>query len=283
MKSIILYSLGVLSLLLVCSCNSLSDKSGIVDYELFLAVDEKRPMVVAFGGSEGGMVYAGKETQDLRDSILSRGYHFLAIGYFGTSNTPDVLDRISLDAIYDTISLVSQQPFIDQNQIALFGGSRGGELVLNIASRYPDIAAVMAIVPSHVTLPARFGWNESSSWTFKGKEVPWVVASDEARALIDDGDFYGGFSKIIENPQSESVTEAAIVVEKINAPILFVSASEDEVWPSTLMVNRMIERLEENRFQYHYQHVELEGGHAAFTKNYGVILDFLSKQLPLDK
>ena len=163
MRSIVIYKLGVLSLLALFSCNGLSDKNGIVDYKLFLAAEDRRPIVVVVGGSEGGMVYASKEKQDLRDSILSRGYHFLAIGYFGTSNTPDILDRISLDAIYDTISSVSQQPFIDQKQIALFGGSRGGELVLNIASRYPDIAAVMAIVPSHVTLPARFGWNEVSS------------------------------------------------------------------------------------------------------------------------
>lgn len=283
MRARILYGLGVLSLLFAFSCNNLSDKSGVIDYELFLAADEKRPIIVALGGSEGGMVYAAKQTQDLRDSILSRGYHFLALGYFGTPSTPKELDRISLDAIYDTINSVSQQPLIDQNQIAIFGGSRGGELVLNIASRYPDIAAVLAIVPSYVTLPARFGWNESSSWTFKGKEVPWVVASDEARALMDDGDFYGGFSKIIENPQSKTVTEAAIEVEKINAPILFVSSSEDEVWPSTLMVNRMIERLEKNNFQHLYQHVELEGSHAAFTKNYEVILSFLNKHLPVEK
>jgi len=283
MRSIVIYKLGVLSLLALFSCNGLSDKNGIVDYKLFLAAEERRPIVVALGGSEGGMVYASKETQDLRDSILSRGYHFLAIGYFGTSNTPDILDRISLDAIYDTINSVSQQSFIDQKQIALFGGSRGGELVLNIASRYPDIAAVMATVPSHVTLPARFGWNEVYSWTFKGEEVPWITASDEARAIINDGDFYGGFSKIIENPQSESVTEAAIEVENINAPVLFVSSREDEIWPSTLMVDSMIERLEKNNFQHFYQHVELEGGHAAFTKNYEVILGFLNKQLPIDK
>ncbi|MEM9673744.1 MAG: acyl-CoA thioester hydrolase/BAAT C-terminal domain-containing protein [Cyclobacteriaceae bacterium] len=283
MKVAILHGLGVLSLLLAFSCNSLSDKSGMVDYELFLTADEERPIFVALGGSEGGMVYAGKETKNLRDSILSRGYHFLAIGYFGTPNTPKELERISLDAIYDTISSISQQPFIDQNQIAVFGGSRGGELALNIASRYPDIAAVLAIVPSYVTLPARFGWNEASSWTFKGEEVPWVAALDEARALMDDGDFYGGFSKVIENHQSKTVMEAAIEVEKINAPILFVSSSEDEVWPSTLMVNRMIERLEKNNFKHPYQHVELEGSHAAFTKNYGVILGFLNKHLPVDK
>lgn len=157
-------SLLLLSLLL--SCNGLPRNHGAVDYELFLTNNERRPMVVAFGGSEGGMVYASQETLNIRDSILSLGYHFLAVGYFGTINSPKELDRISLDAIYDTIKNISQQPLIDEDLIAILGGSKGGELVLNLAARYKDIAAVIAIVSSNVTLPARFGWNETSSWTF---------------------------------------------------------------------------------------------------------------------
>lgn len=261
------------------SCNGLPRNHGAVDYELFLAANEKRPMVVAFGGSEGGMVYAGRETRNLRDSILSLGYHFLAVGYFGTPNTPKELDRISLDAIYDTIKNVSQLPLIDQDRIAIFGGSRGGELVLNLASRYKDIAAVIAIVPSNVTLPARFGWNETSSWTFQQEQIPWITASDESIELIDNGNFYDGFSKMIENQQA--IEESEILVEKINSPILFISATDDEVWPSRLMCKRMTDRLDRNNFQHFNQHIELKGGHAEFTKNYGVIFDFLKGHLPI--
>lgn len=238
-------------------------------------------MIAAFGGSEGGMVYAGKETQNLRDSILSLGYHFLAVGYFGTTNTPKELDRISLDAIYDTIKSISQQPLIDQDRIAIFGGSRGGELVLNLASRYKDITAVIAVVPSNVTLPSRFGWRESSSWTFQQEEIPWITASDGSIELIKNGDFYGGFNKMIENQQT--IKEFEIQVERINSPILFISANDDEVWPSTIMCNRMTDRLERNNFQHFYQHIELKGGHAEFTRNYGVILEFLNKHFPIEK
>jgi acetyl esterase/lipase len=140
---------------------------GAVDYQLFLSGNEKSAMIVGFGGSEGGMIYAGQETQHLRDSILALGYHFLAVAYFGTPQTPKRLDRISLDAIHDTIKSISQHPLIDTHRIAVFGGSRGGELVLNLASRYDDIAAVIAIVPSNVSLPSKFGWGETSSWTFE--------------------------------------------------------------------------------------------------------------------
>jgi len=283
MKKKIAIGIGVLGLMLVLfitlSHFALPKNHGVVDYKLFLSAQEKRPMFVAFGGSEGGMVYADKETQDLRDSILTLGYHFLAVGYFGNPNTPKELDRISLNAIYDTIKSVGQHAMVDQDRIAIFGGSRGGELVLNLASRFTDIDAVIAIVPSNVSLPSRWGWGETSSWTFKKEEIPWISASDESLELINNGDFFGGFSRMIENQKAN--IESEINVERINAPILFISASQDEVWPSTLMCNRMMERLEGNNFQNFYEHVELNGGHAEFTRNPGLILEFLKQHFPI--
>jgi len=269
----------VLILFFTLSHFGLPKNHGGVDYRLFISAKEKRPLVVAFGGSEGGMIYAGKETQDLRDSILALGYHFLALGYFGTQNTPKGLDRISLDAIYDTIISVSKLPIIDNDQIALLGGSRGGELVLNLASRFTEIHAVIAIVPSNVSLPSRFGWGETSSWTFKKEEVPWICASDESLKLIDDGDFYSGFSRMVRNPKN--ILESEIKVERIKSPILFISASKDEVWPSTLMCNKMIQRLERNNFQHFYEHIELNGGHAAITNE--PIFEFLKQHLPIER
>lgn len=283
MKKKIAIGIGVLGLALVLfiklSHFDLPKNHGVVDYKLFLSAQEKRPLVVAFGGSEGGMVYADKETQNLRDSILALGYHFLAVGYFSTPNTPKELDRISLDASYDTIKSVSQQQMVDQGRIAVFGGSRGGELVLNLASRFSEIDAVIAIVPSNVSLPSRFGWGETPSWTVKQEEIPWISASDESLELINNGDFLGGFSRMIENQQAN--IESEIKVERINAPTLFISASQDEVWPSTLMCNRMMQRLEGNNFQHFYEHIKLNGGHTEFTRNYGMILVFLKQHFPI--
>lgn len=270
----------LLALFITLNHFTLPKNHGVVDYKLFLSTQEKRPMVVAFGGSEGGMVYAEKVTQNLRDSILTLGYHFLAVGYFGTPNTPKELDRISLDAIYDTIKSVSQHPLVDNEKIAIFGGSRGGELVLNLASRFNEIDAVIAIVPANVSLPSSFGSVETSSWTFKQEEIPWISASDESLDLIDKGDFFGGFSRMIENQQPN--IESEIKVERINSPILFISASHDEVWPSTLMCNKMMERLEGNNFHHFYEHIELNGGHAEFTRNYGPILGFLKSHFPIE-
>jgi hypothetical protein len=83
---------------------------------------------------------------------------------------------------------------------------------------------------------------------------------------------------MLENQQG--VIESEIKVERINSPILLISASQDEVWPSTLMCNKMMERLKVNNFQYFYKHIELNGGHAEITRNYGLIFEFLNQYFP---
>jgi hypothetical protein len=75
----------------------------------------------------------------------------------------------------------------------------------------------------------------------------------------------------------QAVSRAAIPVERINGPILLLSAKSDEVWPSTLMCNEMVERLRSKHFNYYIKHIALEGSHAAAAQNSEYIFDFLEK------
>ena len=47
--------------------------------------------------------------KEKRDSLIDKGYAVLAIGYFGSYGAPQHLDRISLDAISDTIINIARQ------------------------------------------------------------------------------------------------------------------------------------------------------------------------------
>jgi hypothetical protein len=85
---------------------SMPRKHGHVEVKLFLADSEDQPLIVAFGGSEGGNVFASDQLKQERDKFLERGYAFLAVGYFGTKTTPASLDRISLNAIHDSITSI---------------------------------------------------------------------------------------------------------------------------------------------------------------------------------
>ena len=111
----------------------------------------------------------------------------------------------------------------------------------------------------------------TSSWSFFDEEVPFLSSANTEPG----GEFIYEFSRMLEDEQA--VSRAAIPVERINGPILLLSAKGDEAWPSTLMCNKMLERLKSKHFNYPVEHIALEGSHAAASQNSQYIFDFLEK------
>lgn len=264
----------VLFLFLQFYIPGLPENYGKIDTELFLGESDNQPLIVGFGGGEGGNAWASEYWKSTRDQFIDEGYAFLAIGYFGRDNTSEVLDRISLNAIYDSIMKVARNPKINQQKIALIGGSKGAELILNLASRYPEFTSVVAIVPSHVSFPATTILSATSSWNYNNEQVPFVPMTWSATPAALKQDLHGAFSIMLED--DEAVKTAEIPVEKINGPILFLSATEDELWPSKKMSERMMERLEQQKFTHSYQHIAIKGGHTEPLNHFDTIFSFLN-------
>lgn len=151
---------------------SLSDNHGKMDAHLYLGDGDSQPLLVAFGGGSGGNDWERKYLEDTRDSILAHGFAVLAVGYFKTDNSPSSLDRISLNAIADTIlSIAKRTPQIDTARIILMGASKGRELVLNLASRFSCFKGVIVLSTSHVSFPAIKLSANTSLWMYNDKEV----------------------------------------------------------------------------------------------------------------
>ena len=252
---------------------SLSKQQGVVETLLYLGEGNNQPLIVAFGGSEGGIDWHRNHMKGKRDSLIQKGYAILAIGYFNADGTPSNLDRISLDAISDTIMNIAQNSKIDETKIALIGGSKGGELVLNLASRFSQYKAVIAMSASNVSFPGITWSSNTSSWTYKNKEVPYVPATLKTILPSIKGDLYAAFSIMLED--EKAVKKAEIEVEKINGPILILSGKNDDQWPATLMSNKIIERLNKNNFKYYNKHIALDGGHIAPLEHFDLVFNFL--------
>lgn len=253
-----------------CS-GSLLENHGRVETELFFSEGTNKPLFVALGGSEGGNVFTSDKFSEFREKIDEAGFVFLALEYFGGEHTSSILDRISLESVYQSIEQISNQAGIDTTRIVLFGGSRGAELVLNLASRYPQIDGVIAVAPSHVSF-ASMNRGRTSAWMFNGREVPYVSLSRQSERYARNGDWVRAFEIMLEN--ESVVNESEINVEMINGPILLISAKSDEVWPSNYMANQIMEKLEVNNFSHYYEHISVEGGHSdSFDSQ--TILDFL--------
>ncbi len=245
---------------------------------LYTGKGKKQPLVVGLGGSEGGNAWAGDYWKATRDRFLDKGYAFLALGYFGAKGTPDTLDRISINAVHEAIMEACKDPHIDPHRIAVVGGSRGGDLALLLGSYYRDISCVVAIVPGHVVFPGHTMHFSSPCWTKDGKPLSFVPVNEAAVPYLVKGDLRKTFEAMLQDTTAERM--AAIAVERIKGPLLLLSATKDEITPSTPSCEAIMARLKTNGFGYEARHLVIEGGHAAPLTHVQEIFDFMEKHFP---
>jgi len=244
-----------------------------IDSRLYLGKGSHQPLIVGLGGAEGGNAWDSDHWETTSDEFIAKGYAFLALGYFGGRGTPDTLNKISIEEVHDAILVAAKDPQINKNKIAIIGGSRGGDLALLIASYYPDIKCVVGIVASHVSFPGNTSHFTTSTWTYKNEELPFVPVNEEAVPFLMKRDLRGAFETMLKD--SLAAEKALIKVEHINGPILLVSATKDEICPSTPMAEKMIARLKAKKFKYRFEHIPIEGGHAEPLKHFDLIFKFL--------
>lgn len=257
------------------------ERHGQVSAQLFVGESKNQTLIVGLGGSEGGNPWASQYWKAQRDRFLAQGYAVLALGYFGTKESPAKLDRISIDAIHAAITQAASNPLINSRCVALIGGSKGAELALSMASLYSDYDAVVAIVPGSAVFPALTMTMDTSSWSHQGRELTYVPFTPDAYPALIKRDLRGAFEKLMENTQA--MEAASIPVEKINGPVLFISATKDEMWPSSEMSVQMMDRLKTKKFGFANQHVAIEGGHSAPLKHFDQIEAFLRDNLNKSK
>jgi dienelactone hydrolase len=104
-----------------------------------------------------------------------------------------------------------------------------------------------------------------SAWSYQGQEVPfaegpsgveWAAALAEGTAR-DDTDWY----RLAARNQA-SMAAAEIAVEKIQGPLLLLSAKDDRLWPCSEFAEGVVRRCREKNFPHAVQHVDYPGaGH----------------------
>lgn len=223
------------------------------------------PAVVTLGGSGGGMGGA-RETAAL---LASHGFVAMSLAYFAMEDLPPHLIEIPLEYFEGALTWLREHEAVDGNRVAISGVSRGGELVLLLGSTFPElIDAVIAWVPSSV-LWAGIGPGNSAigspSWSYQGKPLPFMpdrVTPEQDAEILGHEPVALTRRYLINLEDRAAVREAAIPVERLQSPVLLISGEDDAMWPSTLMANMVVERLEEHNFQYPYKHLHYAGaGH----------------------
>ena len=263
-------------LLMIISSNSFSQitlATPNVESKLYLGEGNNQPLIVGLGGSEGGNAWTSDYWKKTRDQFIEQGYAFLAIGYFGAKGTPDTLQKIAIEDVHYAIEEATKNKKINKRKIAVVGGSRGADLALLLGSYYQDIDCVVGIVASNVTFPGNTNHFTTSTWTYENKELPFVPVNDEAVPFLMKGDLRGTFEAMLKD--TLAVEKAQIKVENIKGSILLLSATKDEICPSTPMAESMMARLKANKFKYHFEHIAIDGGHAEPLKHFDLVFNFL--------
>jgi len=233
------------------------NQDGLVG-RFFTNSDSKlRPGIIVVSGSDGRI----EKAQNIAQLFAEHGYSALALCYFGLESTPDELSLIPLEYVENAINWLRSQPNVMENAIAIYGRSKGGELALLAGSIFKDIKCVIANTPSGYVMEGMNCRNRSSgnsSWQYKNYHFPFVKFKLSAlieyilrKIIFHKSELSNIYKKSIQGYKAE-ISE--IPVERINGPLLLLSSERDEIWPSALFCNKIIERLKKHNFPYTYNH-----------------------------
>lgn len=248
-----------------------------VEALLYTGKGSNQPLIVGIGGSEGGNAWASDYWKKTRDEFIEKGYAFLAIGYFGCKGTPEILDQIAIDQVYQAIATAKKDKRINPGKIAVVGGSRGADLALLLGSYYPDISCVIGMSASHAVFPGHTQEFTTSCWTFAGKPLPFIPVNEESVPFLMKRDLRGAFEAMLKDTLAEQ--QAVIKVEQIHGAVLLLSGTRDEMIPAVSMGEKMVQQWKDHQFKYPYQHMIYEGSHTEPTRHFDEVFRFLEAHL----
>ena len=194
------------------------------------------PAILVLGGSEGGI---GRGAQRTAVALQAQGFSVLALSYHRAPGQPPHLERIPLEYFGTALAWLRRQPEVDPDRIGILGVSKGAEAALLVATRDPDVAAVVAALPSSVVWQgASFDRSGpfDSSWSEQGRPLehvrygPWKWWREMTPILLG----------ALEAVPADSA--AFIPIERAEADVLLVCGEADSLWPSCPMARQVESR-----------------------------------------
>ena len=198
-------------------------------------------LVICFGGSEGSPNFENAKI------LAKEGYETFALFMFGMKNQEQTLRKIPLEQFEDVINYINKN-IKDNKPISVLGASKGAEYALNLASKYPEIDNLILIAPSAYNFAGLDFKDYGSSWTYKGKELPYIDIKKSSfnsflknilvPAIIKSPiSFKDTYNSAIEKDSSSQ--EKLIPVKNVKANILMIAGEDDLMWDSLAMAKKI--------------------------------------------
>jgi dienelactone hydrolase len=230
--------------------------------------------IILLGGSEGGLHEPDAAL------LAAHGYATLALAYFGVEGVPTDLVEIPLEYFGAAIEWLRALEGVRGDRLGVIGGSRGGEAALLLGAIFPAITAVVSYCGSGVITQGIGGGEilekvntDRASWTHGGRPLPYLPsrATPEFEAQVRAGEpveLWQVFHAALE--QANAVWAATLPVERINGPVLLISAGDDRSWPTTRLSAIAEERLARHNHPFSFRHLHYQrAGHGIIPPPYG--------------
>ena len=200
-------------------------------------------LVICFGGSDGSPNF------DNAKRLAEEGYETFALFMYGMKNQEQTLRRIPLEQFEDVINYINKN-VKDNKPISILAASKGSEYALNLASIYHEIDNLVLIAPSSYNFAGLDFKEYASSWTYKGKELPYIdIKKSSLKSFLKNIivpaiikspiSFKDTYNSAIEKDSSSQ--EKLIPVKDVKANILMIVGEDDLMWDSLAMANKIKE------------------------------------------
>ena len=241
------------------TCTSVREE-GLVGVFCLPPGDGPFPAVLVLGGSEGGIPRTWPAWW------ASHGVAALGLAYFGVESLPPKLVLIPLEYFLHAVDWLRSRPEVNADRAFVWGASRGSEAALLTAAYHPDVAGVIAVASSGMVWAGLdFSRGPRSAWTYQGRPLPFLTPAlslDMMRMMVGiPVALRDEFERGMANPPEE----VFIPVERVHGPVLLVAGTDDQLWPSAVFVEQIVQRLEEHDFSYPVRAVVVEGAGHAFS------------------
>ncbi|MGO0792341.1 acyl-CoA thioesterase/BAAT N-terminal domain-containing protein [Herbaspirillum seropedicae] len=222
---------------------------GLVGTLFLPATPGPHPAVMILNGSGGGI------NEPRAALYASRGYAAFALAYFKAPGLSDYISNTPLEYFERGLDWLRAEVSPLHDFVAISGQSRGGELVLLLGATFPQkVSAVLAYVPSALVHSGQNAADpaigrEGPTWLLRGQPLPhqWQDNRTASWAPFDEGPapHRHELAMLTALQDEEAVARARIPVEKIAAPVLLLSATDDGSWPSSLYCGMVRDKLAE--------------------------------------
>jgi esterase/lipase len=237
--------------------------------ELFDTENTDNKTIIFLGGSGSNLAVASP----IGALLASHGFNVLTVAYFGEKGLPARLSQIPLEYLERIFTWLSKNPITNGKEIHLLGVSKGGELELLLASRYPFITKVAGFAP-HAYCFQGLAFKNVSSWTYGGKSLPFIqlknhwVFTNMAGCFIRNEPF--GFTYTYKKGLNAARNKEAarIKIENAKADLLLFAGKQNNMWNSYDGCVQIMDTLRKCNYQHTYDLIAYEDAGEPFYAPY---------------